>query len=95
MLDEISKCWAGAVQRLGDHLLAAFCAGAAGPDASVHVADALTLPGTVFADVGAFLTEMFVVRRADQHDMGSGTACLGAGEHELDVIGPRVFAPNL
>lgn len=82
-------------KRLGGHLLAAFGASPTRPDARVHVAKALTLVGAVFANVSAFRAEMFVVRRADQHDMGSGAACLGTREHELDVIGPSVLAAKL
>jgi hypothetical protein len=79
----------------GRHLRAACRTGPAGAYAVLHLAKPLAIAGAVGADLGAFGTKMPVMARAGDHDMRSRPADLGAGEHQLNMVGFRMLASEL
>ncbi len=80
---------------LACHRPAAFGALSAGLNAILHSADALAVLGTFGADLGAFLADVLMVGRVQQHEMRRGPADFGAGHHQAEMRGFGVLASDL
>jgi hypothetical protein len=65
----------------GSHFLATFGAAAASIRAFFHFTYAVAIRGALFTDFAAQATRAFVKFRADQHEMGGGSADFGASHH--------------
>jgi hypothetical protein len=79
----------------GGHGPAALGTAAAGFDALLHVAHALTIIGAAQADLGTVGTGTLVVRRFEQHEMGGCPAYFGTGHHQAEMLGLDMFAAHL